>query len=80
MHRDVQGLMSSGVDAASPEVDHLVRELRQLCLAHSPGEVRVYARHASFLASVALDHSELVCGDEHSWDFPARAIHAREGL
>jgi DNA-binding transcriptional MerR regulator len=81
MHREVQNLISSGVDPTSPEVDELVRELRQLCLAHSLGAAGVYARHACFLASVTPNHSsELVCGDEPTWDFLVRAIQARDGL
>jgi DNA-binding transcriptional MerR regulator len=81
MLRDVQDLISDGVGPTSPEVDDLVRELRQLCLAHSLGEAGVYARHACFLASATPNHSsELVCGDEQTWDFLARAIQAREGL
>jgi DNA-binding transcriptional MerR regulator len=80
MIRDVQDLISSGVDPTSPEVDDLVRELRQLCLAHSLGEAGVYARHACFLASVTPNYSsELVCGDEPTWDFFVRAIDARGG-
>jgi MerR family transcriptional regulator, thiopeptide resistance regulator len=81
MHRDVQDLISSGVDPSSAEIDGLVQELRQLCLAHSLGEASVHARHCCFLANATPNHSsELVCGDEHTWDFLARAIQARAGL
>jgi MerR family transcriptional regulator, thiopeptide resistance regulator len=80
MHGDVQDLIRSGVDPASPEADDLVKELRRLCLAHSLGEADVYARHARFLAGVTPNYSsELVCGDEQTWDFLTRAIQAREG-
>ena len=79
MHRDVQELIRSGIEPASPQAGDLVRELGQLCLAHSLGEAGLFARHAGLLASVAPDHSELVCGNEQTWDFLARATQAREG-
>lgn len=79
IHRDVQGLIGSGIDPTSPEVDDLVRELRRVCLDHSLGEAGLYARHAGFLAECSPDHYELACGDEHTWEFLARAINVRQG-
>jgi len=80
IHRDAEGLIKSGLDPASAEVDSSVRQLRQVCCEHALGDAKVFARWAAFLAGVGHDHIEQVCGEQHTWEFLTRAIHAREGL